>query len=307
MRMGWWIVNKGFQVGWWLIAITVFIILGISFVGISWEGQYLPSVVLECIIIIPIMIGIWYAKRYEKSTKEILGIRKFSLKLLIPALLLTAGGQYFITYITMPIQSLLIIMFGAETATSQMVPPQSISEFIGAFITVCVVAPIVEELLCRGVLIKLFERYGTVVALVSSSLAFAMLHFEARSFIQLVFVGGLFGIFRLYTNSVLVTIIMHSFNNLLSLCQLMLLEGNNFSSLTIAIMLIALLFPFVFFFTFKKWRKYFDYVRTKSQKTGFSAGALICTIIFFSYSLILFLTRLINGDCLKDLYLLIGW
>lgn len=305
--MGWWIVNKGFQVGWWLITLTVFIIFGISFIGSSWEGQYLPSVILECIIIIPILIGIWYAKKYEKNTKEILGIKKFPLKLLVPALLLTAGAQYFITYITLPIQSLLIILFGAETATSQMIPPQTILEFIGAFITLCIVAPIVEELLCRGILIKLFERYGTFVALVSSSLAFAMLHFEARSLVQLIFVGGLFGIFRLYTNSVLITIIMHSFNNFLSLCQLMLLDGNNFSSLTIVLLLIALLFPVVFFITFKKGRKYFDYVRTKSEKTGFSVGALICAIVFLGYSLILFLTRLINGDCLNDLYLLIGW
>ncbi len=300
-------MNKGFQVGWWLITITVFIIFGISAIGISWEGQYLPSMILECTIIIPILIGIWYAKKYEKNTKEILGIKKFNLKLLIPALLLTTGAQYFITYVTLPIQSLLIIMFGADTATSQMIAPQTIVQFIGAFVTLCVVAPIVEELLCRGILIKLFERYGTVVALVSSSLAFAVLHFEARSFIQLVFVGGLFGIFRLYTNSVLITIIMHSFNNFLSLCQLMLLEGNSFSSLTVALLLIALLFPVIFFITFKKGRKYFDYVRTKSEKTGFSVGALICAIVFFGYSSILFLTRLINGDCLNDLYFLIGW
>lgn len=300
-------MNKGFQVGWWLITLTVFIIFGISAIGISWEGQYLPSVILECTIIIPILIGIWYAKKYEKNTKEILGIKKFPIKLLVPALLLTAGAQYFITYITLPIQSLLIIMFGAETATSQMIAPQTVIEFIGAFITLCIVAPIVEEILCRGILIKLFERYGTFVALVSSSLAFAILHFEARSIIQLIFVGGLFGIFRLYTNSVLITIIMHSFNNFLSLCQLMLLDGNSFSSLTIVLMLLALLFPLVLFFTFKKWRMYFDYVRTRYEKTGFSVGALICVIVFFGYSMILFLTRLINGDCLNDLYLLIGW
>ena len=300
-------MNKGFQVGWWLITITVFIIFGISAIGISWEGQYLPSAILECTIIIPILIGVWYAKKYGENTKEILGIKKFPLKLLIPALLLTAGGQYFITYITLPIQSLLIIMFGAETATSQMIAPRTVMEFIAAFITLCVVAPIIEELLCRGILIKLFERYGTLVALVSSSLAFAVLHFEARSFIQLVFVGGLFGLFRLYTNSVLITVIMHSFNNLLSLCQLMFVEENNFSLLTKVLLVIGLLFPVVFFVVFKKGRTDFDYVRTKSQRTGFSVGALICAIIFLSYSMILFLTRLINGDCLNDLYMLIGW
>ncbi len=300
-------MNKGFQVGWWLITLTVFIIFGVSFVGMSWEGQYLPSVILECMVIIPIIIGILYAKKDGDNIKNILGIRKFPWQILFPALILTAGAQYFITYITFPIQSLLIVMFGAETATSQMIAPQTVMEFIGAFITVCVVAPVVEELLCRGILIKLFERYGTAVALISSSLAFALLHFEARSIIQLIFIGGLFGIFRLYTNSVLITIIMHAFNNLVSLCQLMAMEKSGVPYLTVIVLILALVFPVVMFFTFKNGRKYFDYTRTRSKRTGFSMGALICGVAFFGYSLIMFLTRLVNGDCLRDLYFLIGW
>lgn len=299
-------MNKGFQVGWWLIALTVFIIFGISIVGMYLEGQYLPSFILECMVIIPILIGVLYARKYESNIKNILGIRKFPLQILLPALILTAGAQYFITYITLPIQSLLIIIFGAETATSQMIAPKTVMEFIGAFATVCIVAPVVEELLCRGILIKLFERYGTAVALISSSLAFALLHFEARSIIQLIFIGALFGIFRLYTNSVIITIIMHSFNNLLSLCQIIALEKNEVSFLTVIVLILALLFPIVMFFTFKRGRKYFDYTRTRSQKTGFSMGALICGVAFFGYSLIMFLTRLVNGDCLNDLYFLMG-
>lgn len=300
-------MNKGFQVGWWLIAITVFIIFGVSFIGASWEGQYLPSIILECTIIVPIMIGIWYAKKYESDVKSILGIRKFPVKILPTALILTAGAQYFITYVTFPIQSVLIVMFGAETATSQIIAPQTVMEFIGAFIAVCIVAPVVEELLCRGILIKLFEKYGTMVALFSSSFAFALLHFEARSVIQLVFVGLLFGVFRLYTKSTLITIIMHSFNNLLSLCQIIGMEKNEIPMLTVVAMILGLAFPIVAIFSFRNRSKYSDYVITKSLKTGFSTGALICGVAFFGYSLLLFLTRLINGDCLREIYSLIGW
>ncbi len=286
---------------------TVLIIFGISFIGESWEGQYLPSIILECTIIVPIMIGIWYAKKYESDVKSILGIRYFPVQILPVALVLTAGAQYFITYITLPIQSILIIMFGAETATSQIIAPQTVMEFIGAFIAVCIVAPVVEELLCRGILMKLFEKYGTMVALFSSSFAFALLHFEARSVIQLVFVGLLFGVFRLYTKSTLITIIMHSFNNLLSLCQIMGMEKNEIPMLTVVAMILGLAFPIVAIFSFKNRRKYSDYIITKSQKTGFSMGALICGVAFFGYSLLLFLTRLINGDCLREIYSLIGW
>ena len=41
-------MNKGFQVGWWLIVITIGVIFGASFgaafSGINFEGQYLPSI-----------------------------------------------------------------------------------------------------------------------------------------------------------------------------------------------------------------------------------------------------------------------
>ena len=216
-------MNKGFQIGWWLISLTVFVIFGVSYIGMDWEGQYLSSVILECGVLIPLFLGILYARKYDKDIYNVLGIKKFPISIIPMALLLTAGAQYFITYITIPVQSLLIIMFGSETATSQMLVPKNFMEFLGAFLSICIVAPIVEELLCRGVLMKLFERYGAAVALISSSLAFTLLHFEARSFFQIFFVGALFGIFRLYTGSVLITILMHSFNNLLSLCQLIML------------------------------------------------------------------------------------
>lgn len=300
-------MNKGFQIGWWLIALTVFVIFGVSYVGMDLEGQYLPSVILECGVLIPLFLGILYARKYDKDVCNILGIKKFPVSIIPMALLLTAGAQYFITYVTIPVQSLLIIMFGSETATSQMLVPQNFVEFLGAFFSICIVAPIVEELLCRGVLMKLFEKYGAAVALISSSLAFTLLHFEARSFFQIFFVGTLFGIFRLYTGSVLITILMHSFNNLLSLCQLMLFQSNHVAVLNIIIIALALVFPFILFFTFTKGRKYFGYVNATKEKTGFSFGALFCAVAFIGYNLLLFMTRLINGECLLELYNLIGW
>ncbi len=300
-------MNKGFQVGWWLIVITVGIIFAVSFLGINIEGQYLPSIIVESGVLIPIIIGIFYGKKHNNSTRDMLGIEKFPIKVLPVAFLLTLGAQYFITYITLPIQSLLIVMFGEETQTSQMLAPQNLWELIQAFAALCIVAPIIEELLCRGVLIKLFERYGAGVAIISSSLAFTLLHFEARSFLQIFFVGALFGVFRLYTGSVLVTIFMHSFNNLLSLVQIILLDHNHFSALAIPIIILALLFPLILYLAFTRGRKYFGYVNMTREKTGFSVGALICAIMFFGYNFLMFFMRLMNGDCLRDLYNLIGW
>ena len=278
-----------------------------SYIGADWEGQYLPSIILESFILIPLGLGILYAKKHNDDFRDVLGLKKFPIHIIPSALLLTAGAQYFITYITIPVQNILIIMFGSDTATSQMIAPKNIIEFLLAIFSVCIVAPVVEELLCRGVLFKLFERYGASVALISSSFAFTLLHFEPRSFFQIFFVGTLFGVFRLYTGSTLITIIMHSFNNLLSLCQLMLLEKNQLSVLNIVILVLALLFPIILYFTFVKERKYFGFVNMTKEKTGFSFGALICGVIFLGYNTLMFLIRLVNGECLEEIYNMIGW
>ena len=299
-------MNKGFQIGWWLITAAICVIFSVSYIGMDLQGQYLPSILIECGVLLPIAIGILYAKKYNDNLFDILGIQRFSVHIIPLALLLTAGAQYFITYVTIPVQTILIIMFGSETATSQMIAPQNALEFLKAFISICVIAPVVEELLCRGILMKLFERYGAAVAIVSSSLAFTLLHFEARSFFQIFFVGMLFGVFRLYTGSVFITILMHSFNNLLSLFQLMLMQNNQIWILNITIILLAFMFPFILYFTFTKGRKYFGYVKTTKEKTGFSFGALICGVAFIGYSLLLFLIRFVNGECLQEIYKLIG-
>ena len=300
-------MNKGFQVGWWLIVITIGVIYCVSFFGADIDGQYLPSIILEGGVLIPIIIGILYGKKHNIGVRDMLAFEKFPIKILPVALLLTLGAQYFITYITLPVQSILVVMFGAETNTSQMIGPKNLIEFIQAFIALCIIAPLIEEILCRGVLMKLFERYGAAVAIVSSSLAFTLLHFEARSFFQIFFVGALLGVFRLYTGSIFVTVLMHSFNNLLSFIQIILIEHHAFTVLGIVIVLLALLFPIILYFTLTKGRKYFGYVNMTKEKTGFSVGALICAVMFLGYNLLLFLTRLVNGDCLRELYNLIGW
>lgn len=207
----------------------------------------------------------------------------------------------------MPLQMVLVVMFGSETATSQMAVPQNLSEFLDVFAAICIIAPVIEELLCRGILMKLFSRYGSAAAVISSSLAFTLLHFEARSFFQIFFLGMLFGIFRLYTGSVFVTMLMHSFNNFLSLCQMMLLNDGEFGILTGILLFSAVLFPLVLYLTFTKERKHIGYINMTKEKTGFSVGALICAVVFFGYNLLLFLIRLLNGDCLNEIYNMIGW
>ncbi len=79
-------------------------------------------------------------------------------------------------------------------------------------ITTCVVAPIVEEILCRGIFLRSTQKYGTMFAIVSSALVFAAWHGGIRIFHS--FIGGLlYGILFVKTGSIIWPILLHILYN----------------------------------------------------------------------------------------------
>lgn len=296
------LVNKDFQAGWWLVVLTIILMIASPLMlfdtfspadTAAWE--YTVSLLGELTLLIPTAMGILYLKATKAYEKNALAFNRVP-GIIIPLSVLTVlGAQYFITYMTLPLQALLIAMFGAETATTQMTVPSGVWEFLIAFAALCIAAPVVEEILCRGILIRLFKRYGTVIALISSSAAFALLHFEARSFIQIFFIGMLLGIFRICTGSVIPCIIMHSANNLLSLCQLTFFSETDVLPAAICIVLAAAFVPMMYI-TFVKCKKHLhpESISFTTEKVGFSLGAGICIAAFVLYNIGMFIEHIIN-------------
>ena len=104
--------------------------------------------------------------------------------------------------------------------------PESFIEFILAepillgFISVVVVAPIIEEFLFRGFLYSQLRRsflkdWGAIAA---SSLVWTAIHFQYEvGILFFLFLFGIFlGYFRIKYNSLLIPIVLHLINNLLS-------------------------------------------------------------------------------------------
>ncbi len=79
---------------------------------------------------------------------------------------------------------------------------------VGGFI-----APVVEEILFRGILFGFFRRWGFIIALLFSSLVFAFAHYPGVSIIQIT--GGIiFGISYEIEGKLMVPIIIHILANL---------------------------------------------------------------------------------------------
>jgi uncharacterized protein len=87
-------------------------------------------------------------------------------------------------------------------------------KLLQSFIAFAIMAPIVEELVFRGLLYGWIEsRWGSMVALVVSSLAFAGAHYEPAHIILVLPLGFLFGWLRRRTNSLLPSLVSHIVNN----------------------------------------------------------------------------------------------
>lgn len=93
--------------------------------------------------------------------------------------------------------------------------------FWGAFLKVAVVAPVVEELIFRGLILQGFRRnYSPLVAVLMSALLFALFHLNPWQFPATFMLGLLLGWIMLRTNNILLAILGHSINNFLVLISI---------------------------------------------------------------------------------------
>ncbi len=88
---------------------------------------------------------------------------------------------------------------------------------VTSLLQVCIVAPVVEEILMRGfVLGGLKNTYGNIAALLISAVLFAILHFNMVQTLSAFVCGIILGFLYIQTNSIPCCIIAHCGYNLIS-------------------------------------------------------------------------------------------
>lgn len=88
---------------------------------------------------------------------------------------------------------------------------------------VCVLAPFIEEILMRGIILGgLKNTYGIAGSLFISSLLFGVLHFNMVQTLSAIVCGIVLGLLYIKTNCIFCCILAHCGYNLISYCVLML-------------------------------------------------------------------------------------
>jgi len=128
-------------------------------------------------------------------------------------------------------QELWPIGFDELARRHRFVNPTTWSGGVSALLALVLVAPVTEELLFRGWLLKdLQQQYGKLPALLWSSLLFGLVHIEASAVIYATLAGLVLGAVALRTRSTLASIAMHAGVNALPLLlpvTLVRIEGFN--------------------------------------------------------------------------------
>lgn len=96
--------------------------------------------------------------------------------------------------------------------------PQSDNSGIGlgawAVATAVISAPILEEVLCRGLILETIRKgWGIGVSVLISALFFGLIHGDLATVVVATVSGLIFGVLYLRTSSIFTTIIVHSINN----------------------------------------------------------------------------------------------
>ena len=114
-------------------------------------------------------------------------------------------------------------IFPSSKENYQQTIQSIISSPIISLIDFCIFAPILEEFLMRGFILNgLSVNYGIIVALLISSILFALLHFNIAQIIPSFICGIILGLIYLYTGSILSCIFAHMGYNFISYITIIL-------------------------------------------------------------------------------------
>lgn len=97
---------------------------------------------------------------------------------------------------------------------------------VAGFITVCILAPVFEEILFRGILLRGLLQNGTspIIAIILSSFLFGLAHLNPWQFLGAGFLGAIFGFVYYRTKSLWLVMFLHALNNMISFVMMIKYE-----------------------------------------------------------------------------------
>jgi uncharacterized protein len=147
-----------------------------------------------------------YRNLFHNSTNSLsatVGLLILPIAMIVPALFLTDIALMSVVEALFPMSKAQELMFEGM-----------MSKDVGTVIMVCILAPFLEEMLFRGIILRSFiKQYSTRNAILLSSLLFGAAHLNIYQFVGAACTGLVLGWLYVRTHSIWPCIILHAFYN----------------------------------------------------------------------------------------------
>ncbi len=196
----------------------VILMSSFSFVADRLLPQLSPYVrILLCSSLPVFLVLLFYGRVRHLNVLAFYRLKPIAPTAVVVWILFGIGANCFATILNVPVIRLLA-KFDAFEAVSIAVP-ETIGEYVLGIVLTALLPAILEELFCRGAVLREYERYGTVFAVFAAASMFALLHMSVASFVFTWVLGIVLAVVVLKTDSLYPAIIMHFSANLFSLTR----------------------------------------------------------------------------------------
>jgi membrane protease YdiL (CAAX protease family) len=165
--------------------------------------------VLSCGIAFSLLMSykkIGYKELFNATSNS---VKNLILVLLIPIVLTVGGGVFWIADITN-----LMMLYFPVAEEEHLALSRMLSGGFVSIVSVCVIAPIIEEMLFRGIVLRSFlVSYSATSAILLSSLLFALFHLTVTQLPVAFIMGCLLGWLYFRTRSLWPSILAHFLYN----------------------------------------------------------------------------------------------
>ena len=207
------------------LAVDIAIQAVISFMETPPHG-YLVIAVSE-LVALGIPIAVYGKSMWQGSVKRLrseLMLNRCPMAMLIISAGIGAGGQFVMMLLNIPANFLMLEVMGKEI--SDAVPVAlSMSDVMLGLVAVVLIPSVLEEFCLRGLVFGAYNKCNTVVAIVYTTMVFALLHMRLNELCGFVFMGLVSVLVLLKTKSLFAVMVYHGVSNLTALIFGFVLSG----------------------------------------------------------------------------------
>jgi membrane protease YdiL (CAAX protease family) len=176
--------------------------------------HYLDNPIKKIVLGIGSVVFIfWFAwRKAGVPLKELFPVRRFNVLILLPILIFLWAAQNILGEINFQLEKVLPApSWFVELFTRVFENDYGV---YGAIIKVAIIAPIIEEMIFRGIIMHgLMRNYSAFTAVSVSALMFALFHLNPWQFPATFILGLLLGILMYRTRNIILCILGHAINN----------------------------------------------------------------------------------------------